>query len=215
MSRIIRQGYGAMHNKEHWEGFYQQQTGSESSWYQDYPQLSLLFIESAGVTVDQPILDVGGGTSLLVDNLLLKGYEKLAVLDISESAIAHSRRRLGLRADHVEWHVADVRSFEPPYRFTLWHDRAVFHFLTEEADRQAYLNVLKTALKPDGHVVLATFAPHGPDQCGGLPVMRYDADMLEALLGDEYKLIESWPEEHITPTGEVQPFIYSLFSLQG
>lgn len=203
-----------MHNKEHWEGFYQQQTGSEASWYQDYPQLSLLFIESAGVTPDQPILDVGGGTSLLVDNLLLKGFERLAVLDISEAAIEHSRRRLGLRADHVEWHVADVRSFEPPYRFALWHDRAVFHFLTEEADRQAYLDVLKNALEPDGHVVLATFAPHGPEACSGLPVERYDADMLEEVLGDEFNLIESWPEEHITPSGSVQPFIYSLFSLQ-
>jgi SAM-dependent methyltransferase len=203
-----------MHNKEHWEGFYQQQTGSEASWYQDYPQLSLLFIESAGVATDQPILDVGGGTSLLVDNLLLKGYEKLAVLDISEAAIEHSRRRLGLQADHVEWYAADVRRFDSPYRFALWHDRAVFHFLVEEADRQAYLNVLKSTLAPDGHVVLATFAPHGPEDCSGLPVERYDADMLEEVLGDEFNLIESWPEEHITPSGTVQPFIYSLFSLQ-
>lgn len=202
-----------MQNKEHWEGFYQQQNGSEASWYQDYPQLSLLFIESAGVATDQPILDVGGGTSPLVDNLLLKGYERLAVLDISEAAIAHSRRRLGLRADHVEWHVGDVRCFESPYRFALWHDRAVFHFLTEEADRQAYINVLKNTLEPDGHVVLATFAPHGPEECSGLPVMRYDADMLEEVLGDDFKLVESWPEEHITPSGSVQPFIYSLFSL--
>jgi SAM-dependent methyltransferase len=204
-----------MQNKEHWEGFYQQQTGSEASWYQDYPQLSLLFIESAGVPSDQPILDVGGGTSPLVDNLLLKGYEKLAVLDISEAAIAHSRRRLGLQANQIEWHVGDVRSFKSPYRFALWHDRAVFHFLTEEADRQAYIDVLKSTLEPDGHVVFATFAPHGPDQCTGLPVVRYDADMLEEVLGDDFKLIESWPEEHITPSGSVQPFIYSLFSLQG
>jgi SAM-dependent methyltransferase len=204
-----------MYSKEHWEGYYQKQNGSEACWYQDYPQLSLLFIESAGVTTDQPILDVGGGTSLLVDNLLLKGYEKLSVLDISEAAIAHSRRRLGLRADHVEWHVADVRRFEPPYRFALWHDRAVFHFLTEDADRQAYLDVLKSTLEPDGHVVFGTFALHGPEQCSGLPVMRYDADMLEAVLGDDFKLLESWPEEHITPSGSVQPYIYSLFSLQG
>lgn len=204
----------AMHSKEHWESYYQQQTGSEANWYQDYPQLSLLFIESAGVTPEESILDVGGGTSLLVDNLLLKGFERLSVLDISESAIAHSRKRLGLRADHVEWHVADVRSFVSPHRFALWHDRAVFHFLISEADKQAYIHVLKSSLEPDGHVVLATFAPHGPDQCNGLPVARYDADMLEELLGDDFSLIESWPEEHITPSGSVQPYIYSLFTLQ-
>jgi len=204
----------AMQHREHWESFYQQQTGSEASWYQDYPQLSLLFIESAGVTADQSILDVGGGTSLLVDNLLLKGYEKLTVLDISESAIDHSRKRLGLKADHVEWQVADVRIFEPPRRFALWHDRAVFHFFVDKDDRQAYLTALKAALEPNGHVVLATFAPHGPESCDGLPVRRYDASMLEEELGDDFNLIESWPEEHITPSGGVQPFIYSLFTLR-
>ncbi len=204
----------AMQYKEHWESYYQQQSGSEANWYQDYPQLSLLFIESAGVKTDDPILDVGAGTSLLVDNLLVKGYEKLAVLDISESAIAHSRKRLGLRADHVAWHVGDVRNFEAPQPFALWHDRAVFHFLVDEADQQAYISTMKGALEPNGHVVLATFALHGPDQCSGLPVKRYDATMLEEVLGDDFSLIESWPEEHITPAGAVQPFVYSLFSLE-
>jgi SAM-dependent methyltransferase len=200
------------HPKDHWETVYQQNHSAEVSWYQDYPQLSLQFIESAGVTIDQPILDVGGGTSLLVDNLLLKGYERLAVLDISEAAIAQSRLRLGLKADEVEWYVADVRAFAPPHRFALWHDRAVFHFMVDEADRRAYLEVLCSALEPHGHVILATFALHGPETCSGLPVCRYDATMLEEELGSDFNLIESWPEEHVTPSGGVQPFIYSLFT---
>ncbi len=200
--------------KQHWETVYQRQDSAEASWYQDYPQLSLQFIESAGVTPNESILDVGGGTSLLVDNLLLKGFEKLSVLDISEAAIAQSRQRLGLKADSVEWFVSDVRSFVSPRPFSLWHDRAVFHFLVEESDRHAYLDVLRSTLKPNGHVVLATFAPDGPESCSGLPVRRYDATMLEEELGSDFDLIESWPEEHITPDGGVQPFIYSLFELK-
>lgn len=199
--------------KAHWETVYQQQGISEANWHQDYPQLSLQFVESAGVSIEQPVLDVGGGTSLLVDNLLLKGFEKLALLDISEAAVAQSRRRLGLKADEVEWYVADVRTFIPPYRFALWHDRAVFHFLVDAADRRAYLDVLRATLEPHGHVILATLAPHGPEICSGLPVRRYDATMLEEELGSDFNLIESWPEEHITPTGGVQPFIYSLFTV--
>lgn len=200
--------------KQHWETVYQRQDSAEASWYQDYPQLSLQFIESAGVTPNESILDVGGGTSLLVDNLLLKGFEKLSVLDISEAAIAQSRQRLGLKADSVEWFVSDVRSFVSPRPFSLWHDRAVFHFLVEEQDRYAYLDVLRTTLKPSGKVILATFSPDGPDSCSGLPVRRYDATMLEEELGSDFDLIESWPEEHITPDGGVQPFIYSLFELK-
>ncbi len=203
-----------LHGKEHWETFYQQQVSSEANWYQDYPQLSLQFIESAGVAIDQPVLDVGAGTSLLVDNLLLKGFEKLSVLDISETAVKQSRQRLGLKADSVEWHVADVRTFKSPQRFALWHDRAVFHFFVNETDRQAYLEVMKATLQPNGHVVLATFAQHGPEYCNGLPVQRYDATGLEEALGSDFDLIESWPEEHITPNGGVQPFIYALFSMR-
>lgn len=203
-----------MQSKEHWDNAYQQHDSTEASWYQDYPQLSLQFIESAGVTAEQTIIDVGGGTSLLVDNLLLKGFEKLSVLDISDAAIEQSRRRLGLNVDQVEWYVADVRSFIPSHRFDLWHDRAVFHFLIDEADRRAYLDVLCSALAPNGHVILATFAPDGPESCSGLPVRCYDADMLAEELGDNFNLIESWPEEHITPCGGVQPFIYSLFARQ-
>ncbi len=202
-----------MQAKEHWETVYKK-NGTEVSWYQDYPQLSLQFIESTGVTIDDAILDVGGGTSQLVDNLLVKGFNKLAVLDISEEAIGQARQRLGSNADRVEWFRSDLRCFASPHRFALWHDRAVFHFQVSDADKKAYLGVLRSTLKPGGHVILATFAHDGPDRCSGLPVQRYDATTLEEELGDDYRLIESWPEEHVTPSGAMQPFIYTLFVLR-
>jgi len=201
--------------RDYWDRIYHRLQDGEANWHQDYPELSLQFIESAGVGSSSPILDVGGGTSLLVDNLLLKGYSRLSVLDISPTAIEQSRRRLGLNAGEIEWYAADVLSFIPPHPFALWHDRAVFHFLTDAGERDAYLRAMRGALEPGGQVILSTFAPHGPPSCSGLPVQRYDAAELEEVLGDDFSLVESWPEEHRTPAGESQPFVYTLFALQG
>jgi len=156
------------------------------------------------------IIDVGGGASVLVDSLLQKGYTHPAVLDISESALKCTRQRLCERAEEVEWFVADVTTFAPPHRFSIWHDRAVFHFLTAKADREKYLAVLRNALEPNAHLIIATFAEDGPEMCSGLPVERYGSDKMQQTLGGEFHLLEQQAESHTTPSGMEQRFNYFL-----
>jgi ubiquinone/menaquinone biosynthesis C-methylase UbiE len=174
--------------------------------------MSLALIAASAVSKDAGVIDVGGGASLLVDFLLDDGYTNLAVLDISAAALNHSRSRLGARAGNVEWLEADVTSFEPPHRFGLWHDRAVFHFLTAADDRRNYLATLQRTLKPGGTVVISTFALDGPEKCSGLDVVRYDEQAMLAELGAEFHLQEVRREIHITPWQSEQRFIY--FRLQ-
>jgi SAM-dependent methyltransferase len=181
------------------------------SWYQRDPARSLEFIEAAGVSLADPILDVGGGASLLVDRLLERGFRDVTVLDVADGALERVRERLGEAAARVELLQADVTRFVPIRRYALWHDRAVFHFLVSPADRAAYLAALAAALRPRGHVVLATFALGGPQRCSGLDVVRYDAASLASELGAGFDLLRSEREEHVTPTGAVQPFQYCLF----
>ncbi len=195
-----------MNPKEHWEQVYRTKAADDMSWYQDRPAVSLKLIEASGVGKDQAIIDVGGGASVLVDFLLDAGFNRLTVLDISANALEHARQRLGALAARVEWFEADVTRFNPAHRFDLWHDRAVFHFLTEKADRQKYVQTMKRVLSPEAHVIIATFALDGPSRCSGLEVARYDADLICTELGSEFGLLEQVQETHLTPWRTEQRF---------
>lgn len=197
--------------KEHWERIYSARSPVEVSWYQKEPALSLQLIQNCGLAKDDPIIDVGGGASVLVDRLLEKGYRKLAVLDISSTSLAYAQERLGDRARYVEWFTADVTEFVAPHLFSLWHDRAVFHFLTLPEDRKKYVGVLKNTLQPGGYLVLAAFAMHGPTKCSGLNVVRYDAGKLMSELGDQFELVGETGETHVTPDNKEQ--LFSWFHL--
>ena len=161
-------------------------------------------IHGVGPKPNSAIIDIGGGASRLVDVLVSEGYRDLTVLDLSDDAVAIARSRLAELAVHVtEW--------EPSRQYDLWHDRAAFHFLTEAADRAAYLDRMRQAIRPGGHAIIATFAIDGPDRCSGLPVMRYDATLLSAALGRAFALIGTRRQDHTTPTGGVQRFLFSVF----
>lgn len=200
-----------MNRREHWNRVYRDKPADRVSWYQQQPAASLELIAASGVGRDAGIIDVGGGASVLVDALLDQGYTGLAVLDVAHSALEAVRARLGDRAALVEWFEADVTRFEPTRRYALWHDRAVFHFLTDAGERAAYVRTLGKALQPGGTVIIATFAPDGPPKCSGLDVVRYDGRSLAAELGASYKLRESRREAHVTPGGMTQPFCYFRF----
>jgi SAM-dependent methyltransferase len=168
-------------------------------------------IGAVALANDAEIVDVGGGASTLVDELLDRGFERLTVVDLAESSLNAARARLGPRAGLVKWIKADVRTLRLPHPVDLWHDRAVFHFLTEPADQDAYLSSLREAVRPGGHVIIATFGPQGPERCSGLPVERYDAAKLSRRLGSEFELVRSLEKVHTTPGGATQQFIYCLF----
>jgi SAM-dependent methyltransferase len=194
--------------KEHWEAVYANKSPLEVSWYQKEPALSLGLIENAGVGPHEAILDVGGGASLLVDRLAAAGYHYLSVLDISARALDVARVRLGDKAGEIEWYESDITAFNPPHAYTLWHDRAVFHFLTTLADRKRYVEILKSALRPGGHLVLGTFALGGPTRCSGLDIVQYDATKLLTELGEGFSLEEERSELHITPAAREQKFAF-------
>ena len=194
--------------KEHWEKLYSSMPDSEVSWTQPEPRTSLSLIREA--CPSGRIIDVGGGTSVLADRLLDAGYS-VAVLDISAAALDRARDRLHTRADQVLWTVADVTAAPDLGTFDVWHDRAVFHFLTKPADRAAYVALLRGTVPVGGHVIIATFAMDGPEKCSGLPVQRYDGRSLRAELGVGFDLVKSVPEVHLTPWGKPQPFQYSVF----
>lgn len=197
--------------KQHWENVYENSSPLRVSWFQGEPALSLRLIHNAQIALDAPVLDVGGGASVLVDALCGIGYTKTAVLDISAKALAHAKTRLADKAGSVEWFEADVTHFCPPHPFALWHDRAVFHFLTARADRQAYVDVLNQALEPGGHLIMMAFAIDGPTKCSGLDIVQYDEDKIMAELGAGFELIESGRETHVTPAEKEQKFAYFRF----
>jgi len=197
--------------KKHWEDVYRNKSPLEVSWYQQEPVLSLSLIASAQLPQDVPIIDVGGGSSTLVDKLHDEAYTDISVLDISGSALTHAKNRLGNKAAKVHWYEADVTCFKPPQRFALWHDRAVFHFLTSKADRERYVNVLKQALEPCGQIIIMTFAIDGPCKCSGLDIVQYDADKMIAELGPGFELVETGHEVHHTPAGNEQKFAFFRF----
>ncbi len=197
--------------KDHWEKVYREKSPLAVSWYQREPCLSLSLIDKAAIPLDAPVIDIGGGASTLVDELCGRGYTNVSVLDVSAAALAHSKSRLAHEGERVHWYEEDVTRFRPPHRYALWHDRAVFHFLTGRADRESYVNVLKQALEPGGHLIMLTFAIDGPARCSGLDIVQYDADRLTAELGADFTLLETGRETHITPAGNLQRFAFFRF----
>ena len=198
-----------MDTQQHGEQVYEIKPADTVSWYQAHPSTSLRFIADSQLPLDAPLLDVGGGASTLVDHLLDRGHTDLSVLDISAHALSQAQARLGAaRAARVHWLVDDVTRFAPTRRYALWHDRAVFHFLTEAAARTAYLATLRHSLAPGGMVIMATFAADGPARCSGLEVARYDADSLHASFGGDFERVASGREVHVTPWGAEQAFTY-------
>jgi SAM-dependent methyltransferase len=200
-----------MDRKGHWEDVYQRKDDLGESWFQERPDDSLLLIRESGLSPTVPVIDVGGGTSRLVDGLLALGFSDITVLDIAGNALDKARDRIGPPGEKVQWLAADVTIWSPPRRYSLWHDRAVFHFLTEAADRTAYRRNLEAGLMPGGIAVMASFALDGPERCSGLPVMRYSPDNLAAELGAQFQLLDSRSVEHFTPAGRAQRFQYSVF----
>lgn len=193
--------------RAHWDETYARTAPTELSWHQSTPSLSLELIRALDLPRDGAIIDVGGGASTLVDHLLADGCLDVSVLDVSEVALETARQRVG---DVDQCHVlaADVLTWRPRRTYDLWHDRAVFHFLVHAADRQRYLDVLRSSLRPGGHVIIATFAPDGPERCSGLPVARYGADDLGALLDGGFEVVDVRREQHTTPAGMTQPFTW-------
>ncbi len=200
-----------MDPKTHWETIYTTKELAEVSWYQTIPQLSLDLITRTGVATTAPIIDVGGGTATLVDQLLQRGYEHLTVLDISGSALQRAQTRLGARAHSVTWIEDDITQISlPPAIYSVWHDRATFHFLTSATDRERYLKAVSRALAPGGYVIVGTFALDGPEKCSNLTVMRYSAASLHAAFGPSFELLTTRSELHTTPFGTTQSFVYTV-----
>jgi len=197
--------------RQHWESVYLSKAPTEVSWFQDRPGQSLDFIAASGVGKEGRIIDVGGGSSNLVDHLWQDGYRRISVLDVSEPALGHARSRLGPVAGHIDWVVGDITEWQPDRRYDLWHDRAVFHFLTDGRHRAAYCTALTRALAPGGHLVIATFALDGPRRCGGLAVRRYSPETMADELGPGFQLEDTAVEEHATPSGHSQKFVYCRF----
>lgn len=192
----------------HWESVYSNRAAEEVSWFKPHAASSLRLIEGCTDT-NAHVIDVGGGASVLVDGLLDAGYRHLTVLDLAESALTVSRKRLGARAQSVHWVVADItQAHLPTAHYDVWHDRAVFHFLTAPADRARYVAQVLKSVKPGGHVIVAAFGPGGPLQCSGLDVMRYAPDALHAEFGMPFRLLKHETEIHHTPAGKEQEFVY-------
>ena len=201
--------------KQHWEGVYRSKAPDAVSWYRPHLETSLALIERAAPEKSVSIIDVGGGESTLVDDLLTRGYVDITVLDISPTAIEVARRRLGAEAEHVHWLLADITEVQlEPNAYDVWHDRAVFHFLTAMRQRTAYIRQVARAVKPGGHVIVSTFGPQGPRTCSGLDVMRYDAESLHEEFGVRFRLVESSEELHHTPFGTTQQFLYCYCRVQ-
>ena len=196
----------------HWNEVYSTKAADHVSWFQPRAEMSMLLIAESGAFDDSAIIDIGGGSSVLVDQLLDAGFSDVTVLDISERALAGSKERLGAGAAEAKWIVSDVLEWTPARAYDVWHDRAVFHFLTEERDRAVYRATLLKALSPDGMVIIGTFAEDGPERCSGLSVKRWSAAGLAFELGPEFRLIESSRENHRTPAGAIQPFTWARFA---
>lgn len=205
-----------MGEKHHWESVYAAKAPDAVSWYAPHLLRSLEYIRSAAPDKRAAVLDVGGGESTLVDDLLADGYAQVSVLDLSATALEVTQRRLGALAKAVTWMVGDVLDTDfGAGSCDVWHDRAVFHFLTTEHQRQRYVRQVLKALKPGGYAIVGTFGPDGPKECSGLPVARYAPDELHGTFGDAFQLVESSLETHTTPWGSPQQFVYCFCRRQG
>jgi len=196
----------------HWDSVYTTKSARDRSWTEDVPEESLRFIERAAVAVDDAIIDIGGGASFLVDSLLESGYRDVTVLDIAETALTETRERIAhsQSSSKVSFICADITQWKPEKTYAIWHDRAVFHFLTDRNDQTTYVALASASVKPGGHVLLAKFAPHGPESCSGLPVQRWSVEELAQLFADSFTLVESTTATHVTPWGGEQPFTWVL-----
>ena len=194
----------------HWDSAYAH-GDTTRSWFQDEPTESLRMFDGARVSAADPVLDVGGGSSTLVDSLLQRGFVDVSVLDVSSRALQVARSRLGAAGDNVHWIVADLLAWRPSRTYSVWHDRAVFHFLTDEHSRKRYIENLLSATEPTAVAVIGCFALDGPQSCSGLPVARYDAAGLAEEFGDDWQLEASTRQEHTTPTGAMQHFTWAQF----
>lgn len=198
--------------KQHWAQVYATKSPGSVSWYQPHARVSMCLIRETGIEPAASIIDVGGGASNLVDDLLADGFQDVTVLDVSGAALDAARRRLGARASSVRWIEADLSEAAlATHAYDLWHDRATFHFLGDPADRAAYTQTVLRTVKPGGHVIVATFAEDGPARCSGLPVTRYSATELHPEFGASFSLLRHEHETHVTPSGAVQSFVYCLF----
>lgn len=195
--------------RTHWENIYRQKAPDAVSWYRRHLETSLSLIERSAPDRNASIIDVGGGESTLVDDLLARGFKNVTVLDISQTAIDVTKKRLGAAAEKVHWVAADItQTLLKPRAYDVWHDRAVFHFLTSPQQRRAYVRQATLAVKPGGSVIVSTFGPAGPTKCSGLNVVRYDTDSLHNEFGAHFQLVESSKELHETPFGTTQQFLY-------
>ena len=205
-----------MESKAHWEKVYQTKAPDAVSWYAPHLDTSLKLIEQASPDKQAAIIDVGGGESTLVDDLLNRGYQNLSVLDISQTAIDVAMRRIGNAQHRVHWYCNDILTAQlPEAQFNVWHDRAVFHFLTTPEQRKAYVRQVLRSVKVGGHVIISTFGTEGPEKCSGLDVMRYDPESLHDQFGKSFRLIQSSTELHHTPFDTDQQFLYCFCKLEG
>ncbi|HXE27037.1 MAG TPA: class I SAM-dependent methyltransferase [Stellaceae bacterium] len=195
----------------HWNDIYSGKAENQVSWFQVKPERSLELITAAALDHTAPIIDIGGGTSRLADMLLAQGYSDLTVLDIAETGLSRTKARLGAEADKISWIVADITEWQPQRTWKVWHDRAVFHFLTESEAQDAYIAALKRGTAAGSSVIIATFAPNGPERCSGLPVQRYSPATLATRLGADFALYAEDEESHATPFGTTQQFQYAAF----
>ncbi len=214
-SQCARLGFMTDERAAHWEGVYRTKSPDAVSWYQPTPATSLALVDAAHVPTSAPVIDVGAGASALVDGLLDRGFRDVTLLDLSASALDVTRGRLGLRASSVTFVVADVTAWQPSHAFGLWHDRAVFHFLAEASQREAYRRVLAESLAPGAVAILATFGENGPEKCSGLPVRRYSVESLAAEFRDVLELEQARTELHTTPWQSTQEFVFGRFRRRG
>lgn len=204
-----------MDSKQHWEKVYATKAPEAVSWFAPHLETSLNLIHQATQNKNAAIIDIGGGEATLVDDLLAEGYQDVSVLDISQNAIDVARARIGEKSEQVRWYCADITSATlPQHAFDVWHDRAVFHFLTEDAQRLKYVEQVMRSVKHGGHVIISTFGPEGPEKCSGLDVVRYDASGLHGQFGKTFKLINSSTELHQTPMGTTQQFLYCFCRME-
>ena len=197
--------------KQHWENVYEKKSDDEVSWYEETPATALSLITDLNLNKDAVIIDVGGGNSNLIEKLQQQGFSKLSVLDISKKGLERTKYKLEQKAEKVQWIVSDILDFQPNQQYDLWHDRAVFHFLTESEDIDSYVELVSQSVKKNGYFILATFSKSGPLKCSGLEISQYDKQTLLDLFNTEFNLIKSFEEVHHTPFNSEQNFIYSLF----
>jgi 2-polyprenyl-3-methyl-5-hydroxy-6-metoxy-1,4-benzoquinol methylase len=203
-----------MDSKTHWETVYQCKAAHEVSWYRSHLDKSIALIERVAPDLHAAIIDIGGGEATLVDDLIDRGYQHLSILDISQAAIDTIKARLGAVADRINWQVDDITTVDlPAQQYDVWHDRAVFHFLTLPAQRAAYIQQVLHAVKPGGHIIMATFGVDGPQKCSGLEIVRYSLASLQAEFGDRFQLLETSTELHETPFQTTQQFLYCHFQI--